>query len=221
MDFGTFQVQVYDLLGLALPGFLVVCEVWATVRGWSRFWNDLSAVGPLAIAFVVIASYLAGALVQEIGESSLRWIVHPRFFARARDEFWDSAEANSVKKTIRQESGTAIEGVDAAFDYCIARVGADFPKRDHFVATADLSRSLLVILVLAVAPVSRLIFERNLGIRSSIAAVGLGLACLGLAGFLMWKRMLRFKEFSDVCVFRAYFAKAHTSSQKSGANNAT
>lgn len=209
MNFTTFQLQVYDLLGLALPGFLAICEVWIAARGWASFWRALTALNAIAVAFLVVASYVAGHLVQEIGEISLRSVVAPRFFLRARDQFWGSAEAEFVRMAIRRECGANVEDADAGFDYCIARVGKDFPKRDYFVATADLSRSLLILFVFAVAPTSRVIFESRLGAVRSVLATVLALLSLGVGGFLVWERMIRFRALSDVSVFRAYFAKSH------------
>jgi hypothetical protein len=44
MDFSKVKVEVYDFLAVIVPGLLVICELWVTIRGWSRFALSISSL---------------------------------------------------------------------------------------------------------------------------------------------------------------------------------
>ena len=110
--------------------------------------------------------------------------------------------------------GTTVASVDTAFDYCLTKLKGQFPKRDSFVAISDLCRSFTVLSLLGLVPASWSLFRAfELGqefLAFTIAAV---LASL-LLYWLSWRRMVRFRELSDITVFRAYLATVNEASHQ-------
>jgi hypothetical protein len=129
-----------------------------------------------------------------------------RFFRSGRDKFWSSKKAEPVKAAIKAHLGRTVGSVDTAFDYCLTRLKGQFPKRDLFVATSDLCRSFAVLALIALVPALWNEFE-TFGLTKKFIAWAIGslLASLILYG-LSWRRMVRFRELSDVTVFHVYLA---------------
>jgi hypothetical protein len=216
MNLSNFKLGIYDLLGLVIPGMLLVCEAAITLRGWANFRVALNHMTGTSFTFLVVFSFVLGHLVQELSDPSIKKLKGLRFLLAGRDEFWTSPEAEAIKSAIWTESGTTLGSVDAAFDYCLTRLGDRFSKRDTLLATADLSRSFLVLVVFAVPAVTRI--ARDVSHRRLLFVFVLlaFLAVLALAAFLAWRRMVRFRRMSETGVFRAYLGSRPTTSSPEG-----
>jgi hypothetical protein len=206
VDFSRLKLEVYDLLGLVLPGFIIVAEGWILFRGWHAFLISLNQISGTGLTLLLLVSFGAGNVVQELGDFTVKLIKGNRYLRRGRDRFWDSADAQLVKNAIAAELGHPIPSPDAAFDYCLTKVGDRFVKRDLFVATSDLCRSLVVLSALAVVPAVRVIsYDLNSFVKSSVSAVLLAGVLITVV-LLMWRRMVRFRELSDITLFAVYLA---------------
>lgn len=198
------KLGIYEFLGLAVPGVLLVCEGWIFVRGWSSFAKALSGLNAAGFSVLMIAAFVLGHFVQELGDTVVKMVRGKRFFRRERDKLWASTEAEYLKSAIWAECGVALGDVDAAFDYCLTRISDGFSKREVFIATSDLARSFLVLAACGLAPAWRLASDR----ASSVFSFALFLSCylvlLLLAARLAWTRMVRFRAMSETGVFRAF-----------------
>jgi hypothetical protein len=204
MNLSNFKLGIYDLLGLVIPGMILVCEGSVTLHGWSNFLMALNHMSGTSFTFLLVFSFVLGHLVQEMADVSIKKIKGPRFFSAGRDEFWSSPEAEGIKSAIWAESGVALGSVDAAFDYCLTRLGERFSKRDTLVATADLSRSFLVLVVLAAPAAVRMAWDMTHRLLVFLPLLLGFLALLTFVGFLASRRMNRFRRMSETGVFRAY-----------------
>ncbi len=206
MDLSKLKIEIYDFLGLIIPGLAAICEAWVAFRGWTEFAKSIATPSGTGFALLLIASFGFGHLVQELADAVIKRFKGGRYFRQSRDEFWVSEEAILVKSAITKELGAEITSADAAFDYCLSKIGERFPKRDAFIATSDLCRSFLILAGMGVAPALRLVLDSG---KSIVVALSFGLAAfsaLGLVAYLSWKRMKRFRELSEVTVFRVYLA---------------
>jgi hypothetical protein len=210
MNLSNFKLGLYDLLGLVIPGLILICEGAITLRGWVNFRAALSHMNGTSFTFLVVFSFVLGHLVQELADLGIKNLKGPRFLVAGRDEFWTSPEAEAVKSAIWTESGTTLGSVDAAFDYCLTRLGDRFSKRDTLLATADLSRSFLVLVVFAVPAVTRIAWDVSHRRLLFVFFMLAFLAALALAAFLAWRRMVRFRRMSETGVFRAYLGSRPT-----------
>lgn len=206
MDFSKLKLEVYDFLGVILPGIIAICEGWILVRGWTQFVasiNHLSGTGFTVLAFFAFG---VGQLVQEFGDALVKLCKGKRFFKHGRDSFWATEEAVPVKEAIEAQLGKEITSVDTAFDYCLTKLKGNFAKRDVFVATSDLCRSLTVLCILAIVPAVRVAWSyAGLNWRF-LVTVGTEVAFFFFLSVLAWRRMVRFRELSEVTVFRSYLA---------------
>lgn len=206
LDVSKLKLEVYDLLGVILPGLLVAFEAWVLLTGWRPFLLSLHRLSGTEFTLLVLFAFGAGNLVQELGDVTIKGWKGQRFFKKARDNFWSSDEALPVKSAIKSDLGHELTYVDTAFDYCLTKLKDRFGKRDVFLATSDLCRSLSVLAVLAFIPAARFAWERFAPTFRYFALTGsFGLVLVFLA-WLAWKRMVRFRELSEVTVFRAYLA---------------
>lgn len=216
MNLSNFKLGIYDLLGLVIPGMILVCEGSITLHGWSNFKMALNQMSGTFFTFLLVFSFVLGHLIQEMADVSIKKIKGPRFFAIGRDEFWSSPESEGIKSAIWAESGVTLGSVDSAFDYCLARLGERFSKRDTLLATADLSRSFLVLVVLAAPAAVRMARDT---VHSLVAFIPLLLALLALltfVGFLAWRRMDRFRRMSETGVFRSYLGSRPPANAQEG-----
>ncbi|MGB9204941.1 MAG: hypothetical protein WCB94_13370, partial [Terriglobales bacterium] len=206
------KLEVYDLVGVILPGLLVLFEGWVFFKGWRQFALSLHQLNGTEFTLLVLVAFGAGNLVQEFGDVTIKAWKGKRYFKKARDDFWSSHEALPVKATIKGDLGHELTLVDTAFDYCLTKLKDRFGKRDVFLATSDLCRSLAVLAILAFLPAARFAWERFAPTFRYFALTGsLGLLLIFLA-WLAWKRMVRFRELSEVTVFRAYLAMVNDNS---------
>ena len=204
MNLSNFKLGIYDLLGLVIPGIILVCEGGVTLSGWVNFQAAVNHMTGTSFTLLLVFSFVLGHFIQEIADVSIKRIKGSRFFTVGRDEVWASPEAEVIKSAIWTESGVTLSSVDATFDYCLTRLADRFPKRDTLLATADLSRSFLVLVVFAVPAATRIAWDFS---RQPVTFLSLLLSSLllfGLAFFLAWRRMVRFRRMSETGVFRAY-----------------
>jgi hypothetical protein len=204
VDFSKLKLEIYDLLGVIFPGLLVICEGWVVIRGWPRFITSVSHTSGVGLTLLLILAFGVGQVVQEGGDVAVKFIKGERYFKRGRDNFWKTEEASVVKDSIEAEFGRRIESVDAAYDYCLARLAGRFAKRNVFIATSDLCRSLVVLAILATVPAARMAFWDVTPSWRSIAKLAILLILLLATAALAWTRMARFRKLADVTVFRAY-----------------
>ena len=213
MNLSNLKLGIYDLLGLVIPGMVLVCEGSITIRGWASFRMALDHMSGTSFTFLLVFSFVLGHLVQEMADVSIKKIKGPRFFAAGRDEFWANPEAEGIKSAVWTESGVTLGSVDATFDYCLTRVGERFSKRDTLLATADLARSFLVLAVFAAPAAVRMAWDMNHRLLVFIPLLIVYLMLLTLVSFLAWRRMVRFRRMSETGVFRAYLGSRPSNSE--------
>jgi hypothetical protein len=206
LDFSKLKLEVYDFLGVILPGLLVVCEAWVLLRGWTRFISSASRISGPALTILIVFAFGVGHIVQELGDVAIKSIKGKRYFKRARDHFWKTEEAGLIKDAIRTERGRDIASADIAFDYCLTKVVGQFAKRDMFMATSDLCRSFVVLAFIGLIPAARIAFRDITPWCRSLEVFAILLVLLTVVASLAWKRMMRFRELADVTVFHVYLA---------------
>ncbi len=112
-----------------------------------------------------LVAFGAGNLVQELGDVTIKAWKGPRYFKKARDDFWKTDEALPVKALIKA-----------------------------------------VLAVLAFIPAARFAWQHFAPTCHYFVRVGsFGLFLIFLT-WLSWTRMVRFRDVSQVTVFRAYLA---------------
>ena len=218
MDFSKLKLEVYDLLGLILPGFLAVCEGWILFCGWHLFLLGIGQTTGTGLTLLLFVSFAVGNAVQEIGDFLVKLIKGKRYPRRGRDHFWASSDGDLVKNAIKTEVGHPIASVDTAFDYCLTKIKGRFEKRDSFVGISDLCRSLVVLCVFALLPALRIALYDRPGLTHPWAEAAAFVAVLLSVFLLMWRRMVRFRDLSEATVFRVYLATA-IESQNAAAEN--
>jgi hypothetical protein len=216
LNFSNFKLGIYDLLGLVIPGMILVCEGGITLRGWVNFRTSLNQISATSFTFLLVVSFVLGHLVQELADVSIKKIKGPRFFSAGRDEFWAGPEAEAVKSAVWAESGVTMGSVDAIFDYCLTRLGERFSKRDAMLATADLSRSFLVLVVFAAPAAIRIAWDISHRLIPFVLLLLGFLTLLMFVGYLAWRRMDRFRRMSETGVFRAYLGSRPTNNTQEG-----
>jgi hypothetical protein len=155
---------------------------------------------------LLIVSFGLGHLVQELADAVIKRLKGARYFKRSRDAFWESEEASPVKAAIAKDLGAEITCVDAAFDLCLTKIGERFPKRDAFLATSDLCRSFVVLAAIGTVPLLRVVLAAPNNTMGVLLQTLGGLSTLFLVACLSWSRMSRFRDLSEVTVFRIYLA---------------
>jgi hypothetical protein len=203
VDLSKLKLEVYDLLGLILPGLVLICEGWILLRGWHAFAAAINQISGTSLTLLLLVAFGAGNAVQELGDVTVKRIKGVRFPRAGRDRFWLTPEAEIVRNKINTDLGHAITSADLAFDYCLTKLKDRFAKRDIFLATSDLCRSFVILSVLALLPAFRVsIYD----LHRSWPAFALFCVLALIFSFLMWKRMVRFRELSETTVFRVYLA---------------
>ena len=206
MDLSKLKVDVYDFLALIIPGLLAFAEIGISISGWSTFFARVAALSGTALTLILMLAFAGGHVIQEVSDAILKRIRGPRFFKGSRDAFWKTPEASSVKERIFGESGARLEAVDSAFEYCLAKVQVTFPKRDVFLATSDLCRALALLLLFSLVPLWRTVYCFNANLLHKHVLFGLLTVLFALLSWMSWRRMVRFREFTDAPVFRSYLA---------------
>jgi len=206
MDFSKLKLELYDFLGLLLPGLLSICEGWILLRGWQVFVAGMNQLPGTGLTVLIVFAFGLGNIAQELGDVAIKATKGKRYFRQARDRFWAKAESQPVKDAIKKELGQDISSADTAFDYCLTRLRDRFAKREVFLATSDLCRSFVVLSALALIPAVRTAFYDIQPLHKSIVAFAILFLLLMSIALLAWKRMVRFRELSETTVFRAYLA---------------
>jgi len=212
VDFSKLKLEVYDILGLILPGLVLICEGWILLRGWPAFLAAIRQITGTELTLLLLLAFGAGNAVQELGDIAVKAAKGNRFPRAGRDRFWATREAELVRNKIQSELGEPVDSVDLAFDYCLTKLKDRFAKRDIFLATSDLCRSFVVLSAVALIPAFRVAFH-------DAHASWPGFLLFGVLAFvlatLMWKRMVRFRDLSETTVFRVYLAIARESNSSS------
>jgi hypothetical protein len=213
MDFSKFKFELYDILAVILPGFLLFCGLWVLLRGWHSFAIAIASLSATGFTALLLASFPIGHLIQELGDAAIKAVCGERFFKKARDKFWKCDEGQRVGELIAREIGF-VPTVDTAFEFCLTRMKDRFPRRSAFIVTSDFNRSLLVVGALLIPALGRLVWEvqgtRFYRLSFSIGATLLFALFLYLAG----RRMVRFRELSERPVFTTYLACLGASPEK-------
>jgi hypothetical protein len=211
VDFSKLKLELYDLIGIILPGLLAISEGWIVLRGWHVFAITMNGLSGTALTLLVVLAFGIGNMVQELGDVSLRAIKGERYSKSGRDSFWPTEEAKLIRDAIRKDIGQDIPSVDTAFDYCLTKLKDRFGKRDMFVATSGLCRSLVVLSALGLIPAVRIAFWDTQPMYKATSTLALFLLVLASIAFLACQRMARFGYLSEVTVFRAYLAMVNES----------
>ena len=208
MDLSKLKVEIYDLLGLIVPGLLAICEVWITAVGWASFAGSISALSGTTLTIVLLISFALGHLVQELADVVVKRWKGPRYFRKSRDAFWTSEEGRVVREAIGKELANEAPPVDGSFDYCLTKIQQQFPKRDLFIATSDLSRAIALLAITAIVPATRIVHGITADAKVVSGLMALSIVALLLICLVAWVRMVRFRDLSEVTVFRVYLATA-------------
>ena len=218
MDLSKLKLDVYDFLGIILPGLVAIAEGWIFLRGWDAFIVSMSHISGTSLTLLLVFAFGVGHLVQELSDVAIQWIRGPRYKYRARDEFWKSHESKIVKESIAMELGCEVASVDAAYDFCLTKVSEHFQKRDIFIATSDLSRSFVAMCFVAVIPSAKMAFWQAGALPVRSLKFAAEVALLAVIAMLSWRRMMRYRYLADVTVFRIYPAVAseHNSDEHGG-----
>lgn len=211
MDFSRLKLEVYDFLGLVLPGLIAICEGWILLRGWHAFLGAINQIGGTGFTLLLLLAFGVGNVVQELADVTVKAIKGQRYFRSARDRFWLTADAEIVKNTIKKELGHQVTSVDAAFDYCLTKLGDRFGKRDIFLATSDLCRSFVVLAILAIFPLIRVVSAISHSRLEFVLILAASFSVILVVCYLSWVRMVRFRGLAELTVFRIYAASRERS----------
>jgi len=216
MDLSKLKVEVYDLLAVIVPGVLVICEYWVSLRGWAKFAQTLPLLTGTAFSVLLMVAFVLGTLLQETADLTIKHFWGKRYLRMERDRVWESQTGNQLRVRIGTQLGHEVEDVDVAFDYCLTKIGGAFSKRDLFLAHADFARSLVFVCSIGIAPLSRVIFDlsSHAGIRLPLGFAAV--LALSAATRIFWSRMLRFRALSESPVFHTYLAQPLAGSVAAG-----
>lgn len=206
MEISKLKLEIYDLLGILLPGLFALAIAAELCLGWRGAVLLAGGLNGTRVTLLLLSSFGIGQLVQEAGDFILKRICGPRFFKRCRDQFWAAAAAEQVRAKIKAESSLDIASVDAAFDYCLTYIGSRFAKRDTFLAISDLARSLWFLSLVALLPIA-LETIHQVGLRTKIWLACRGIGVVAAFSYLAWSRMVRFRHLSEMPVFNIYLAQ--------------
>src|SRR5216683_37353 len=117
MDFSKFKFELYDILAVVLPGFLLTCGIWVLLRGWHSFSASVGTLTATGFTALLLASFPLGHLIQELGDAAIKKACGERHFKKARDAFWSSDEGETLCAMLESELGFK-PSVDGAFDIC-------------------------------------------------------------------------------------------------------
>jgi hypothetical protein len=193
-------------MGIIIPGLVLIFEGMILVRGWYGFLDVITHINGIGLTLFILLAFAVGNLTQELGDVCMRAIKGKRYAREGRDNFWLTDEAKIVRVAIKKESELDIDTVDMAYDYCLTRIGNRFPKRDLFVAVSDMCRSLVALSAVALIPAIRVSFRDVHPIRCAISVFVILTALFLATGLLAWKRMIGFRNLSEITVFRVYLA---------------
>jgi hypothetical protein len=221
VELSKIKLEIYDLLGTVVPGLLTMALALVCVLGWSTAFNLIGHLSGTILTASLLGAFAVGQLIQEASDRSVKLFKGSRYLKSGRDNFWASDEKALVQQKILRESALSVESVDTAYDFCLTCLESRFPKRDTFVATSDLARSLWLLCLLALIPVVQSAVTSSAAWSHRILASGGQMCLVGICAYLAWARMVRFRYLSDVTVFRVYMAAGQTAVEPTNTNNTT
>jgi hypothetical protein len=206
MEVSKLKIEIYDLLGIILPG-LIALAIFSTIHlGWSGTVALGKGISGSGLTVLLLCSFAAGQIVQEASDRLVKLFKGPRFFKSSRDAFWGTASADRVRTKIRTEAALDVETVDAAFDHCLTCIGPLFAKRDTFLAISDMARSLWLLSIVSLLPIGVEVAHTQ-GLKWKLWLAGRAALGCSLLAYLAWTRMLRFRQLSEVPVFNIFLAQ--------------
>jgi len=221
VDFSKFKIELYDLFGLLIPGLILQTDCMIAIGGWHGYIAIIGGLSGNLIAASLALAYVLGHLVQEAGDISVRLVTRDRYLKTARDKFWNEEDGKTVRESIKKEIGHDIESVDLAYDYSLSRVKGAFTKRDAFIATSDLARSLVFLTLTTALAIVIALWRADVRGWELVMACALTFSLSFLVEIVSWRRMMRFREFADKPVFAAYLASLKESGEKKDTSSAT
>jgi hypothetical protein len=221
VELPNIKLEIYDLLGTVVPGLLTIALALVCVLGWSTAFNLVGLLSGTILTASLLGAFAVGQIIQEASDRLVKLFRGNRYLKSGRDSFWASGEKALVQQKILHESGLSVDSVDTAYDFCLTCLGSRFPKRDTFIATSDLARSLWLLCLLGLIPVVQSAVISSAPWRHRILACGGQMCLAGICAYLAWARMVRFRYLSDVTVFRVYIAVGQTAVKPAPNTNVT
>jgi hypothetical protein len=215
MEVSKLKLELYDLAAIILPGFFLMGELVALIKGFPQLLAYVRAVSGAELTVLFLCSFAVGNLVQEAGDRLIKRLKGGRFFRLGRDRFWASEHNKDVCDKIIKLGGPTVASVDAAFDFCLTCLGSSFAKRDVFLAISDLCRSLWVLSIVGVLPLIRSVIYAY-GLEARLLSGTEGAVLVVAAAWLSWGRMVRFRELSETPVFHSFLARASNPENSKG-----
>jgi hypothetical protein len=108
MDLSKLRIEIYDFLGLILPGLIAICEVWIAITGWTPFAKSIGSLSGTWFTLLLLLSFGLGHLIQELADVVIKRLKGSRYFKQSRDAFWASEEAKPVKAAVAKDLGAEI-----------------------------------------------------------------------------------------------------------------
>jgi len=213
VELSKIKLEIYDLLGTVVPGLLTMALALVCVLGWSTACNLIGHLSGTILTASLLGAFAVGQIIQEASDRLVKLFRGSRYLKNGRDSFWASNEKALVQQKILRDSGLGIDSVDTAYDFCLTCLESRFPKRDTFIATSDLARSLWLLCLLGLIPIVQGAIISSAAWRHRILASGGQMCLAGICAYLAWARMVRFRYLSDVTVFRVYMAVARQSNE--------
>jgi hypothetical protein len=236
MEFLKVQFGIYDFLSILLPGAVFVCEVWIGVKGWGPFTEQAREVKTGVLLTLLLLSYGVGHLAQEIPDKAFKLAAGERFFMQERDcflrRFLVEEKSDLLRRKLEGDLGPDVireaeqelqskslrcgkPHVDLLFESCLARIEGRFPKGDVFIATSDLCRAFLLLVVVGIWTTARVIRDASkrwaitrknpralIGWASFVAAL-----VLVVIASMSYTRMIRFRATWQDSVFYIYLGQ--------------
>ena len=209
MDLSQLQLKPYDILGILFPGVLAICEGWIVLRGWGSFLTNFDKVSDRDLVLLIVLALGLGHIVQELAQAGVKLLKGKKRTLREKNRYWELTESQLVRSAIQKDFDGTFPGVNVVFDYCLTKLSGRFDKRDMFVATSGLCRSIIALSAMAVAPAARIAFHDPHGAQNSLVIFTEFFVLLTVVAVLAWRRMDHFDALAETTVYRAYLAIAY------------
>lgn len=216
MDLSKLKIELYDFLGLLIPGISLMALICFAVVGWKELFALVHGLNGPTITAILFAGFAFGHFVQECSDWAIKKITNKRFFKQWRDELWASPEGDTLRRALHADGAGDLD-VDAAFDFCLTKSQSVFAKREGFIATSDFCRAMVTIGIFSVIPLGRAIYDISTATSTRAFGAVCGVLAISLWCTAFWRRMLRFRRLSEEPVFRAYLSQRQDVIAKGGA----